>query len=465
MHTKFIYTLIGLFLGIGIATAQTADNPWRLQISANAVDIYPTNQDASTPFAATQGAFFEDFLNVGDHWNIGGPTVSLSRYLFGGFSIGAQLSLNSITKIAGETNVDYPYYSADGIVSYRPFGGKFTPFLQAGFGLTSFDLSGGSADSPFLLSRNASKTFLYGLGFDIGLSDQWGLTIQSTFRNAYELYGINNFQHQLGVSYNFGAGDRDKDGVSDKKDKCPDVPGLKEFEGCPDTDEDGIPDNEDRCPEEPGTAENKGCPDTDGDGVVDIDDVCPEAAGTAEMSGCPDTDGDGVHDGEDKCVEEAGDPENEGCPWPDTDGDGVVDKDDVCPEIKGPESSKGCPIVADAIMQTLNDYGAMINFMAESDKILGAKTMEVLEKIKELLIKYPEGVIVIEGYASEDGDLAANEALSKARAESVKKYLMGLGIEAERLETVGMGVNNPIEDDNTVEGRAKNRRVQFKTKF
>ena len=42
---------------------------------------------------------------------------------------------------------------------------------------------------------------------------------------------------------------------------------------------------------------------------------------------------------------------------------------------------------------------------------------------------------------------------------------MGLGIEAERLETVGMGVNNPIEDNNTVEGRAKNRRVQFKTKF
>ena len=43
-----------------------------------------------------------------------------------------------------------------------------------------------------------------------------------------------------GLSYDFGVGDRDKDGVNDKKDKCPDVPGLKEFEGCPDTDEDGI---------------------------------------------------------------------------------------------------------------------------------------------------------------------------------------------------------------------------------
>ena len=49
-----------------------------------------------------------------------------------------------------------------------------------------------------------------------------------------------------------GAGDADKDGVSDKKDKCPDVFGLKEFEGCPDTDADGIPDNLDGCPEEAG---------------------------------------------------------------------------------------------------------------------------------------------------------------------------------------------------------------------
>ena len=58
--------------------------------------------------------------------------------------------------------------------------------------------------------------------------------------------------YQAGLSYNFGSGDSDKDGISDKKDKCPQVAGLKEFDGCPDTDEDGIPDNEDGCPEEAG---------------------------------------------------------------------------------------------------------------------------------------------------------------------------------------------------------------------
>ena len=74
----------------------------------------------------------------------------------------------------------------------------------------------------------------------------------------------------------FGAG-TDKDGVSDKKDVCPEVPGLKEFDGCPDTDGDGIPDNKDACPEEE-VRRVKRLSDSDGDGVADNDDACPDAA-------------------------------------------------------------------------------------------------------------------------------------------------------------------------------------------
>lgn len=54
--------------------------------------------------------------------------------------------------------------------------------------------------------------------------------------------------------------DRDKDGVLDKDDKCPDVFGLAQFEGCPDTDGDGIVDSEDKCPTVFGELSNKGCP-------------------------------------------------------------------------------------------------------------------------------------------------------------------------------------------------------------
>ena len=56
----------------------------------------------------------------------------------------------------------------------------------------------------------------------------------------------------MALSYNFGAGDADGDGVSDKKMNAQMLKaGLKEFKWCPDTDGDGIPDKDDKCPEEP----------------------------------------------------------------------------------------------------------------------------------------------------------------------------------------------------------------------
>ena len=55
--------------------------------------------------------------------------------------------------------------------------------------------------------------------------------------------------------------DSDGDGIFDKEDICPDVPGVKKFNGCPDTDNDGIADNEDVCPDKPGYANMGGCPD------------------------------------------------------------------------------------------------------------------------------------------------------------------------------------------------------------
>lgn len=135
--------------------------------------------------------------------------------------------------------------------------------------------------------------------------------------------------------------DRDNDQVSDKKDKCPDVPGLWEFLGCPDTDRDGIQDSQDECPTEPGIAEFKGCPDTDGDGIPDKNDKCPTDAGPKELQGCPDRDFDGVIDREDDCPDERGLPQFNGCP--DTDGDGLIDKLDQCPTLPGPKEQFGCP--------------------------------------------------------------------------------------------------------------------------
>jgi len=85
--------------------------------------------------------------------------------------------------------------------------------------------------------------------------------------------------------------DTDNDGILDKDDDCPEVPGIDSLNGCPeiDSDNDGILDKDDDCPEVPGIASLNGCPeiDTDNDGILDKDDDCPGVPGIASLNGCP----------------------------------------------------------------------------------------------------------------------------------------------------------------------------------
>lgn len=114
--------------------------------------------------------------------------------------------------------------------------------------------------------------------------------------------------------------DRDGDGIVDSLDKCPDMKGVLEYDGCPmpDTDNDGLADDIDQCPIIAGSLKYKGCPppDNDGDKINDEDDKCPGEPGVARYAGCPvkDTDGDGVNDDDDKCINTPGSLNNSGCP-------------------------------------------------------------------------------------------------------------------------------------------------------
>lgn len=151
--------------------------------------------------------------------------------------------------------------------------------------------------------------------------------------------------------------DEDKDGVHDCYDKCPGTPaGVQVDEkGCPvDTDKDGVPDYLDQCSDTPEgvQVDEKGCPiDTDKDGVPDYLDQCPETPeGTpVDKVGCPlDSDGDGVTDDKDKCPDTPTGVavDEKGCPI-DSDGDGVPDYLDKCPntpeEARGYLDEFGCP--------------------------------------------------------------------------------------------------------------------------
>jgi outer membrane protein OmpA-like peptidoglycan-associated protein len=177
------------------------------------------------------------------------------------------------------------------------------------------------------------------------------------------------FNVALGFSICWGSNrkDKDKDGVWDKIDLCPNTPrGVKvDSVGCPlDEDHDGVPDYLDHClgtpPAAIGFVDSLGCElDTDGDGVEDYKDLCPntpEAAwGKVDSVGCPlDTDGDGVPDYLDECPDtpEAayGMIDAKGCPL-DSDGDGVPDYLDKCPNTPeaawGQVDTVGCPIDTD----------------------------------------------------------------------------------------------------------------------
>ena len=73
----------------------------------------------------------------------------------------------------------------------------------------------------------------------------------------------------------------------------------------------------------------------------------------------------------------------------------------------------------------------------------------------------PKVTILVEGHTDNVGNNKSNDALSLARAESVKKYLVTKGIESRRIKTKGYGKRKPIGDNNTEEGRRLNRRTEI----
>jgi len=86
---------------------------------------------------------------------------------------------------------------------------------------------------------------------------------------------------------------------------------------------------------------------------------------------------------------------------------------------------------------------------------------QILNEVAEVFKQNPELRIRVEGHTDSVGADDYNLRLSQARAESVVKYLIGQGIDPNRLEARGYGESMPLADNATPEGRAKNRRVEF----
>ena len=447
------------------ATAQDSNNPWAISFGANAVD---TRTSAGVRDFNLKD-HFSQFFDVKDNWNII-PSVSylsVSKNVGGNFSVGVTGSVNKITKWVDwsgpspNATVTYNpgnlmYYSADGVIKY-----SFMSLIGSKVLDPSVNIGGGYT----WLKKETSGTANIGAGLTIWFTENVGFSVNSTYKKAFterEHFEVPSlFQHMAGLTFKFGGKDTDGDGIYDKDDVCPEVKGLKEFQGCPDTDLDGIEDSKDECPNDAGKAELNGCPDADGDGVADKNDDCPQVAGLVALRGCPDSDGDGVADNKDKCPTVAGPRDNGGCPWPDTDGDSVLDKDDKCPDVKGTVANNGCPEVSEDVIKRLNDYAKTILFNS-AKSTFQQQTYPVLQSIVAILKEYPSSNFSIEGHTDSDGKDAANQKLSEDRAAAVKNYLIENGVEASRLSSAGFGESMPIASNKTKAGKAQNRRVEVK---
>lgn len=199
--------------------------------------------------------------------------------------------------------------------------------------------------------------------------------------------------------------------------------------------------------------------DSDGDGVADARDDCPgtPVGAIVDDNGCElvDSDGDGVPDRDDKCP---GTPpgvavDSDGCPL-DSDGDGVPDYLDECPGTPaGVEVDEvGCPIPLPEFPQTTLEFDFDVHELRPEHE-------EPLEQIGDFLKAHPDKGALIEGHADSMGSVRYNQRLSERRAGSVRERIEKSGVDADRLTTRGYGESRPKADNDTDEGRQRNRRV------
>lgn len=464
---KKIFSFLIVAICISLATsAQTIEKKWGFGAGAGGYYNIDTKSLGFTPEAYLSRYLSKSF-DLMVHANIG---------YFGNNSLDEPLDMMNPA-----LNLRYKFYNG----YILPIQSKFQPYLYAG---------------PGFMLDNATN----GVNFNAGAGVKYPLNkTLSLYAEAGYLSGIDAFRTEKNVKIpvkddfmKFTVGieisflrqpDRDKDGVIDILDDCPNTPkgAIVDEKGCPsDADGDGVFDGIDQCPNTPMGAkvDEKGCPlDTDGDGVIDFYDKCPDTPKGIKVDekGCPvDSDGDGVTDDKDKCpdtpkgikvdaqgcpVDSDGDGvtddkdkcpdtpagmevDKDGCPV-DSDGDGVSDKNDKCPGTpKGTVVDKdGCPDIQ-ATLDMINGQLKPIYYDTNLHNITSDQNVKV-DNIVKILNENPDFKVNIYGYADPRGDAELNKALSQRRVQSVVAQLRAKGIAADRITTTAYGEEKAPEGE------------------
>ena len=364
---------------------------------------------------------------------------------------------------------------------------KLVPFLALGAGWSY-------VDGDLI----ADDGVVVALGFGAKYHITNYLLLRADYRNMIWFSpGQDNYlESSIGLTYVFGQErikkpepppDEDRDGVEDSRDKCPDTPhGLKvDKRGCPtdttDSDGDKVPDYRDECSDTPeGTVvDDAGCPqDSDGDKIPDFLDRCPGTPAGVE------TDSNG-------CVTRT--PPIMPLPLPGIDDFPVPSENfvvtheviassdqEASSNIDIPFAALTVPVVAMtavAVPSPLVSEDSATEMEHFSDTAFETVSIDVefafgradiLENSTEILdrtiarLKVSEArKVIVAGYTDSIGSVSANYRLSMQRAESVKEYMLKMGVDPSLISVVGYGESWPVASNDTAAGRQKNRRVMI----
>ena len=391
-------------------SAQTTTNKWLIGVGAHGVN-----------HAAIKSTF-KPFSYPGETFTLNNYTITpplskltVARNLNKFFVVDWQTSVGNVDN--KRIGMDKEFFLMTGLGLQFKFNGLWNeeswldPYVRAGANYLRHDYRN-QANAVDNKGKNIGANHFAvngGVGVNFWITKNFGIgVLQEYVGTPTERTTISDFwQSSATINFRFGNRDRDKDGVLDKDDLCPEVPGPKENDGCP-------------------------WPDTDGDGILDKDDACPEVAGPKE---------------------------NNGCPWPDTDGDGILDKDDACPTVPGLPEYNGCPKPAEEFAREATGALQGITFDFAKATLTSASNVK-LDQAAEIIKSSNGGQFLVTGHTDKRGKESFNLRLSRERAAAVVKALEARGVNEHQLKSTGVGSREavvPVDASNAE--REKDRKV------
>jgi len=362
------------------------------------------------PFAAFQ--YFDDNRDLSETDTYG---AGIEYRFLPNWALEAVYSRASVDRRYTPGDSDFSEARLDGIYYFAGPDESWNPYVVLGAGFADFESNGSSIRSA---GTNHDETRVnLGAGVRYNISDS--VSLRGDLR---EFHGIDestfDTQVSLGLSFAF---------VRTKATPAPVLPA--------DSDNDGVPDTSDQCPGTPAGAkvDSTGCePDADMDGVADVRDACPDTPRGADV-------------------------DSRGCEL-DSDNDGVVNSADRCPNTTaGAEVDEtGC----EGITETIETFEIEVQFPTNSAEI-GDTYDDEIRRVANFLNEHPETIVEIAGHTDSMGKADYNLTLSHRRAAAVAVRLTDeLGVDPDRVRSVGYGEAQPVASNATSAGRAANRRVE-----